>query len=178
MPEMIAQRYVLLPEGTRSGAHSVVRKGIDSRNGDTVAVKFVNGPNDSVTRKVFQREISALKSLSHPNIIRLRDSGTDDTDTFYVVLDWIERSFADVLQQDVIYEWRNLYETIAAPLASALSYAHLKHAEHRDIKPANVLVNNEGAPLLADFGIAKLRTGIEFTDLTVAGFRSGPYARA
>lgn len=46
---------------------------------------------------------------------------------------------------------------IAKPLVDGLAYAHLKLLEHRDIKPSNILIDASGAPLLADFGIAKIR---------------------
>lgn len=45
--------------------------------------------------------------------------------------------------------------TIAAEIASALSYAHQNGIIHGDIKPSNILLTNEGIPLIADFGLSK-----------------------
>lgn len=177
MPEILQDRYVMLPGQPRSGGLSLVRKAIDTADGSEVAVKIVTGANDALTRKIFEREMATLQSLSHPNIIRLRQAGIEkETGAFFLVLDWVEKSFADVLDGGLPYEWEDLATTIAEPLVAALSYAHLKQVEHRDIKPANVLITSDGDPLLADFGIAKIRSNLELSELTVADFRSGPYA--
>lgn len=177
VPEILQDRYVMLPGQARSGGLSLVRKAIDTTDGSQVAVKFVNGANDRLTRKIFEREMATLQSLSHPNIIRLRQAGIEkETGAFFLVLDWVEKSFADLLDSGPTYEWADLASTIAEPLVAALSYAHLKQVEHRDIKPANVLITDQGEPVLADFGIAKIRSNLELSQMTVADFRSGPYA--
>lgn len=168
---------VLKVEERRSGTFSVVRKAVDDRDGSFVAVKLLSGQTDDVRRKVFNNEAKTLKSLSHPNIVRCRWSGTDETDTYVLVLDWVERNLDDFLKASGPWEsWDRLAADIALPLADALAYTHLKQIEHRDIKPQNVLISDVGAPLLADFGIAKIRGEEQTTLETVAGWHSKPYA--
>lgn len=176
MAEQVGKHFVLLNVERRLGGLSTVRKGIDTRDGSPVAVKFVVGSSDELSRKVFDRETRALRSLSHPNIVRFRDAGIDDTGTFYLVLDWVDRSLIDLLVAPPWDGWDDLYKTIAKPLVDGLAYAHLKQLEHRDIKPRNILIDASGAPLLADFGIAKIRGDEQHSELTVQHFRSGPYA--
>ncbi|MFI6073921.1 AAA domain-containing protein [Actinoplanes sp. NPDC051343] len=176
MRDLIGDRYLLLGQGApEPGGMSFVRKAIDRENGSQVAVKFVKHPDDHLTELVFEREMVGLRSLRHANIIRLQDHGQEDG-VFYLVLDWIDRSLHDVLESHGPYEWNEFAETVAAPLLSALSYAHLKRIEHRDIKPRNVLIREDGTPLLADFGIAKMRDIFNPTDNTVAHLHSVPYA--
>ena len=158
MPDVIADHYMLLKVERRSGTFSVVRKAIDDRDESFVAVKLLSGQSDDVTRKVFNNEATTLKNLSHPNIVRCRWSGIDETATYGLVLDWVERNLDDVLKASGPWDsWDRLATEIALPLVDALAYTHLKQIEHRDIKPQNVLVSDSGVPLLADFGIAKIR---------------------
>jgi serine/threonine protein kinase len=174
--DQVGSHYVLLSGGNRPGGLSTVRKGIDTRDGSNVAVKFVVGPSDELARKVFEREVGALRQLSHPNIVRFRDAGVDQTGTYYIVLDWVERNLKDLLAATPWDDWDTVYDTLAKPLVDGLAHAHLKGLEHRDIKPGNILIDASGQPLLADFGIAKLRQDQQQSELTVQHFRSGPYA--
>ena len=176
MQEQIGSHYVLLQTDRRSGGLSTIRRGVDTRDGSSVAVKFVAGPTDELSRKVFEREVKTLRELSHPNIVRYREAGIDDAGTYYLVLDWVDRNLADLLKDGPWDSWDRLYHDIARPLVEGLAYAHLKQIEHRDIKPQNILISPTGSPKLADFGIAKIRGQAEETEFTVAGFRSGPYA--
>ncbi|WP_275571743.1 serine/threonine-protein kinase [Mycolicibacterium vanbaalenii] len=177
MPDVIADHYMLLKVERRSGTFSIVRKAIDDRDESFVAVKLLSGQSDDVTRKVFNNEANTLKSLSHPNIVRCRWSGIDETDTYVLVLDWVDSNLDDVLKANGPWDsWDRLATEIALPLVDALAYTHLKQIEHRDIKPQNVLVSDTGVPLLADFGIAKIRGDEQTTSHTVAAWHSKPYA--
>lgn len=115
MAEQVGKHYVLLNADRRAGGLSTVRKGVDTRDGSQVAVKFVVASSDELTRKVFDRETSALRGLSHPNIVHFRDSGIDETGTFYLVLDWVDRSLTDLLKTPPWEGWGDLYDTIAKP---------------------------------------------------------------
>lgn len=176
-PEILEGRFAFVGTKPRIGGQSVVRKAIDLHDGAAVAVKLVGSVRDEITLKVFQRELKSLRSLSHPNVVKLIEGGIEtETGQPYLVLEWIDRNLSEVWEASGIPSWQHVADNVAEPLISALAHAHLKQVEHRDIKPANVLVRETGEPVLADFGISKLRESLEQSELTVAGFRSGPYA--
>jgi len=62
---------------------------------------------------------------------------------------------------------------ILAPVARALDFAHHRNVIHRDVKPTNILITQSGAPILSDFGIAKILETGEQTHLTGTGFGIG-----
>ncbi|MEV4531618.1 AAA domain-containing protein [Streptosporangium sp. NPDC049304] len=174
---MIGDRYVPTKDAARHGGHAEVLKATDTYSGTPVAIKFVQGvPDQSITELFFERETSALRAVSHPNIVQLLDSGWDSgRSRYFLVLEWMETSLSDDLKKHGAFTWFDLVEQIALPLADALAHAHLSEVAHRDIKPQNVLLSQEGRPRLADFGIAKLRNQLQ-SGVTVADFRSEPYA--
>jgi len=174
---MVADRYVLVNgEPARSPGQAVIRKAIDSRNGEFVAIKFLSAANDAVLKKIFDREVGTLSALQHPNIVRLHDSGIDDADTPYLVLEWVESSLIDTFRDRPDMSWDEFYGAIFAPLLEAVAHVHLADREHRDIKPGNVLIDAGGRVVLADFGIGKSRASESTTGVTVQQFRSGIYA--
>lgn len=181
MAKTISGRFHLLPQEARPGGLSEVRKAVDilSPEGAYTAVKLLKRRDDeAITRIFLERETSALKALSHPNIVRMLDSGWDDElERYFIVLEWIDHSLKDEMSDGRPLDWSAYFARIGRPLASALSYAHEQKVEHRDIKPGNVLVSDDGTIKLADFGIAKLlSTAVPATDQTVADFRSTLYA--
>lgn len=176
MDHSIDDRYVLLPNPIRGSAASTVRKAVDTTDGSFVAIKFVLHPqSDSLSRRLFEREMASLDRLNHPNIVRpIRRGIEDDSGSLFFILDWYEQSLADVLEDGRTFTWDEVLHEVALPLSQALSYAHLKGVEHRDIKPGNILIRADGAPVLADFGIAKLRDEPS-TEETVRRFHSGVF---
>jgi len=178
VPEIIGEHFVLSPAPKRSGGLSTVRKAVDTRDFSPVAIKFVQSNSDELSRKVFERETRTLRSLSHRNIVGFRDSGVDESGTYYLVLDWVDDNLFDLFRTRGPWTaWDALYRDFARPLLDGLAHAHLNQVEHRDIKPGNILIGDDGAPLIADFGIAKLGgTDDVHSELTVQGFKSGIYA--
>ncbi|MEM6456971.1 MAG: serine/threonine-protein kinase [Acidobacteriota bacterium] len=103
----------------------------------------------------FENERQILAHLAHPAIARLLDGGTTDDGAPYLVMEFVEGEPIDV-------HCRRRAARLDARLdlflqvAEAVAHAHARLVVHRDLKPANILVTDDGAPKLLDFGIAKI----------------------
>jgi eukaryotic-like serine/threonine-protein kinase len=101
----------------------------------------------------FQTEAEAVARLQHPNIVQVFEVGLRDGLPFFS-LEYLEGgSLARKLAGTPLSarEAAALIET----LARAVHHAHTQGIVHRDLKPANVLLTADGAPKIADFGLAK-----------------------
>ena len=108
---------------------------------------------DERYRDRFQQEARSIARLKHPNILGIFDFGQSDGIT-YLVLELVEGgTLAESLGTPMELEDA---VRILRPLARALDYAHSQGILHRDIKPSNILIQSDGTPVLADFGLAKM----------------------
>jgi len=121
-----------------------------------VAVKILhaNFASDQAFVTRFKREAQAAANLSHPNIVAIYDWG-QDASTYYMVMELIEgRTLREILKTEGSLLPRRAAE-IAAETAAALTVAHQAGVIHRDIKPGNIMITNDGAVKVTDFGIAR-----------------------
>jgi serine/threonine-protein kinase len=97
-------------------------------------------------------EARRVARLRHPGIVGVHDVGNEGGLCF-IVFDLIEGTdLAQRLRAGPL-PWSEA-AALVAEVAHLLHYAHEKGFIHRDVKPANILLDPEGKPVLADFGIA------------------------
>ena len=101
----------------------------------------------------FLAEIETTANLTHPYILPLHDSGEADGFLFYVMPHIEGESLRERIDREKQLSVEDSLR-ITQKVAGALDYAHGNGVIHRDIKPANILLNVQGEPLVADFGIA------------------------
>ncbi len=124
----------------------------------------------------FARESTLIASLHHPNILALYDfdqqQGPDGDSIHYMVMPLIEGPSLKDRLEDCLSSGEHLpfadVQRIVDGVAAALDYAHAKAMVHRDIKPGNILFDENGNPLLTDFGLARLTFGARLTESGVA----------
>ncbi len=147
--------YELLEEIGRGGQGVIYRARQKSLN-RLVALKIIGlGHWASETHlKRFRREAEAAASLEHPGIVPIYDIGEHDGACFYS-MQFIEGGQLEEFVRREPLPLRRAVEIIAN-LARTAHYAHERGIIHRDIKPGNILLDLEGEPHLADFGLARL----------------------
>ncbi len=155
MPGITLGRYVVI-EQVGLGAVARVFRARDTELERDVALKVLPTLNidDTSFAARFKREARAIAQLSHPSVLPVYDFGEDKGFT-YIVTKLVP---GGTLQERKMGRGSDLGEVLrlVTPLAKALEYAHHRGIIHRDIKPSNILLEADGTPVLADFGIARI----------------------
>lgn len=138
------------------GGMAVVYKAYDNIDDRIVAVKILKDEflaNEEFRRR-FKNESKAIAVLSHPNIVKVYDVSYGDR-LQYIVMEYVEGiTLKEYIQQQGVINHR---ETVffVMQILRALQHAHDKGIVHRDIKPQNILLLENGAIKVTDFGIAR-----------------------
>lgn len=169
-----AVRRLWLPGGYEvvrrlaSGAFGVVYEARQLSTGQRVAVKILHpsaaGEDDDIARAGrFRREMQLCGGLSHPNIVRLIDSGESDDGGLYAVFEYVPGgTLRDALDAEGRLEIGEAVHLMSQVL-DALSSAHAVGVVHRDLKPENIMLTRTGArrnALVLDFGLGGLVGGV------------------
>jgi serine/threonine-protein kinase len=149
-------RYIIRHELGR-GAMGIVYCAQDQILGRNVALKKLprdlREDEDLIIR--FKREARALARLSHPHIVQVYDF-VQECDRAWIAMELIEgKNLAEYLENQSAIP---ISETVrlATQMAEGLAYAHGRGVIHRDFKPANVILSDDGAVKITDFGLAKI----------------------
>jgi serine/threonine-protein kinase PknK len=151
------------------GGFAVVHRARRVAFGQDVAIKVLDGAQvDAHGVERLARERQALGLLAqHPNVVTVYDAGTTPDGQQYLVMEFLPGgTLADRLERRGPQGVREVVD-IAVRLCGALATAHGAGVLHRDIKPDNVLVSRFGEPVLADFGLARMRGGMSVRLLSV-----------
>lgn len=118
-----------------------------------VALKMLTGHYGPEELQRFLDEAETAAGLNHTNIAHIYEVGEHDGLPFFS-MEYVEGgSIADRLRKEPLEPQEAAQLMIS--VARALHYAHQNGVVHRDMKPANVLLDPDGVPKVADFGIAK-----------------------
>lgn len=147
-------RYKLL-DLIGSGGFGEVWKAKDRIVGEHVAFKWMRAARGAMQPRV-RREITILRLLRFPGVVRLVDDGIAD-DKPFIVMDLVDGQPFPGFSTDRRAAWSQLVGPTLA-LLETLSHVHATGVIHRDLKPDNVLVRPDGRPVVLDFGISQLHT--------------------
>ncbi|HVT16142.1 MAG TPA: serine/threonine-protein kinase [Thermoanaerobaculia bacterium] len=184
------KRYELL-DLIGQGAFARVFSSIDIDTGEAVAIKVIDTEkiSDRECLQRFVREIRALKSVSHRNVIRLREDNIDSEENFPgYVMDLAECSLTthvtecrrETAGRPFLGREEAAGVMIAVADACVALHGHTPCIIHRDINPNNILRLPGGRWVLADFGLAKFigsaQVTTAFATQTQVGWGTSYYA--
>jgi len=101
--------------------------------------------------------VKACAALSHPNVVRLFDSGAE-SGTLFMASEYVDGGTL----RELLHRAGAMPSSLVAPILSqaiaGLGAAHQQRIVHRDLKPANILLTADGVVKVGDFGVAKSST--------------------
>ncbi|BAE57360.1 protein kinase [Aspergillus flavus] len=120
------------------------------------------------------REISLLKEMSDPNIVRLLNIVHADGHKLYLVFEFLDLDLKKYMEALPVSEGGRgkalpdgsglsksmglgeaMVKKFMAQLIEGIRYCHSHRILHRDLKPQNLLIDRDGNLKLADFGLAR-----------------------
>jgi serine/threonine-protein kinase len=169
--------YTTLRELGR-GAMGVVYQARHNLTGQMVALKLIM-PETATTRSAidrFQREMSVISQLRHPNIVECYEQGMT-RGQFWFAMEFIAGTNLETLAKDNHGRYPISQGCrLACQILKGLEQAHQLGFVHRDIKPENILIAQSADELsvkISDFGLAKSFRGVGLSGLTFSGEMRG-----
>ncbi|MGQ0609319.1 MAG: protein kinase domain-containing protein [Chloroflexota bacterium] len=158
----LVDRYRIDAQIARGGMARVFRAR-DVRLERDVAIKILSDPyaSDPVFTERFLAEARAAASLSHPSLVHVYDSGSDE-EAHFIVMELLDRhrSLREAIEAQGPLS-RDEVLAIGRELLAGLRVVHNRDLVHCDVKSGNVMLG-PGPAKLIDFGIA--RSPAEATD--------------
>ncbi|XP_056160421.1 CBL-interacting serine/threonine-protein kinase 9 isoform X6 [Syzygium oleosum] len=139
--------------GEGSFAKVKFAKHLDS--GDSFAIKIIDRHHVLRHKMVEQikREISTMKLIKHPNVIKIFEVIASKT-KIYIVLEFVDGGelFDEIAKHGRLREddARRYFQQ----LIDAVDYCHSRGVYHRDLKPENLLLDTYGVLKVSDFGLS------------------------
>ena len=152
--------------GVGKGMNSRVFTARDFQFAGLIAVKEIPKTKFGNALDEYYREAQVLFHSASPNVVRVYYAGESATDICLAMPFYPAGSLADRIVDGPL----KLSETVRVALGvlNGLSHVHRCKFLHLDVKPSNVLFENDGTPLLADFGQSRVVNNsglVQFPDM-------------
>ena len=152
----------------------IVYRAQDPAIGRTIAIKSIRlseltgeAERERLRERLF-REAQSAGILSHPGIVTIYDIA-EEGGMAYIFMEFVNGPPLEKMLLAAQTPDKDTLLSIFRQTAAALDYAHRKGIVHRDIKPANIMIHEDGAAKITDFGVAKIVS----QHMTVAGTMMG-----
>jgi serine/threonine protein kinase len=131
------------------GTYGAVYEAWDPQLARLVAIKIQR----LIHTNSFLEEARRVAQLDHRHIVPVYDVGRDPEFGPYIVSRLIQGGDLHAVRLSKGLSYHDAARVVAK-IADALHHAHQRGIIHRDVKPTNVLIDLQGEPYLADFGLA------------------------
>ena len=152
--KILIEDYILL-ETIGKGTFGKVKLGIHKPTKQEVAIKIFEKKNFTSSKDLlyFKKEISILKKLNHPNIIKIYNK-IEDSSNYYIIMEYASRGelFKYIVNKKRISEKEAAY--FYCQLIHGLEFMHKNNITHRDLKPENLLIKENNILVISDFGLS------------------------
>ncbi len=147
--------YEILEEIGRGGM-GVIYRARQQHSRRIVAVKRIlaHEVNSHETLMRFRREAEAVASLDHPNILPIYEVSESEEGLPFFSMKYATGGSLRTAAPALRAKPRECVR-LMAKVARAIAYAHGKGVLHRDLQPGNILLDENGEPMVSDFGLAK-----------------------
>src|SRR5262245_3715199 len=147
--------YEILEEIGRGGM-GVIYRARQQHSRRVVAVKRIltHQVNSHETLVRFRREAEAVASLDHPNILPIYEISESEEGLPYFSMKYATGGSVRTAAPTLRTKPRDCVR-LMAKVARGIAYAHGKGVLHRDLQPGNILLDENGEPMVSDFGLAK-----------------------
>ncbi len=155
--------YLIEKELAQSSTCSVFRAYDDTLNRPVLIKKLhPQMAREDDVRDRFEREAKVCAHLSQENIVSIYGFHADPELTM-LVLEYVEgMNLGELIKQNTKLPWRVVLVMLSNVL-SGLAHAHSRGVIHRDIKPDNILISDQGAVKITDFGLATIEDAPKLT---------------
>lgn len=150
----MTQEYFEIGQVLGKGGYGSVFMAKDLRTDEIVAIKRFHTSGSLVDKKAI-KEQKIWKGLHHTNVVEFKGSFVGDNGSLNLVVEFVDGlSLADHLSQYSAFP-ETLVAEIGRQVLCGLQYLHQNGVTHRDLKPANILVDNNAAVKICDFGVSR-----------------------
>ncbi len=156
--------FEIIAEISRGG-QGVVCRAVQKATKRPAAIKMLLAGSLASDRQRarFDREIEIAAALRHPYIVTVFQSGSTADGLRFVAMEYIEGVPLDAhLRSAMPVDTRSTKAQVDrvmrlfSMIAAGVAHAHGAGVIHRDLKPSNILVDDNGAPHIVDFGLARV----------------------
>jgi len=142
------------------GGMAIVVEAEDINLKRTVAIKQLREGlrNDATSRRRFFAEAEILAGLDHAGVVSVHEAGLlEGGGPFYAMAKVKGPTLADLLSSDTAAGVRvsMRHVEIVQRAAETMGFAHARGLVHMDLKPQNIMVDDDGAVYVMDWGIAR-----------------------